>query len=517
MAEITSQEQFEKVRDALKAGEFADDPAVQDEVIAAAEAWKASQNERSSIPSFSPLAMTLRNLRGIGEVGLENITGGLASIPAGIGGALALADGPDAAADAVRDIQENLTFQPRSGEGQAMSQAVNNFFGTIDTAATDIGGILPGEELETAGKTGLMALPALLGRQRIRTGGLNNQQRILQRAQNEGYIVPTSSAVPSSTARSAIEGMAGKPRMQQDASFRNQAVTNNLAARSLGLPEGTEITRANLQAVRAEAGKAYSVLENAGTITPNVVFRRDLANAIADLKKASKDFDVLAKAETPVAQVIEMAQGLNKSQFQASSVITATRVLRDEAGAAFKNGQNKVGQAYRDISNALEDAAELHLQRTGSPEVVQAFRDARVQIAKTYSIEKALDGDGFVSAPKLAAQLKKGEPLSGELQLIAEFGEQFPQSARVIKEKPIQTGRIATIAGFGGSGVAIGGAPQFGIPLAVAAFGGPAVRASLLSRLGQRTFGRPRGEVTGMGEAVTGALVSGELANEEDE
>ena len=44
MAEITSQEQFEKVRDALKAGQFADDPVIEQEILEAAEAWKASQN-----------------------------------------------------------------------------------------------------------------------------------------------------------------------------------------------------------------------------------------------------------------------------------------------------------------------------------------------------------------------------------------------------------------------------------------------------------------------------------------
>ncbi len=47
---ITSQEQFEKLRANLKAGAYANDPELQDELIAAAQAWKANNPQGSATP-----------------------------------------------------------------------------------------------------------------------------------------------------------------------------------------------------------------------------------------------------------------------------------------------------------------------------------------------------------------------------------------------------------------------------------------------------------------------------------
>ena len=459
-----------------------------------------------------------RTFRGLGEGLLTMGTGALAAIPAGFSGLAALGqtEDPDAAADAVRRTQEKFTFRPRTREGEIfLERGIPPMMERVDQAVSDVAGLLPGPALETAGKTSILAAPALLGKGRVQQGNLTRQQRVLKQAQEQGYVVPTSSANPTSVGRGAVEGVAGKPRMEQQASFRNQQVTNNLVAKELGVPEGTEITADLLHSLRQEWGQAYHVLDNAGTITTTVTFRRALANAIKDLKKVSKDFPELAKADSPVNQAINIANGLNKPTFDASNVATVTRLLRDNADDAFRQGQSQVGRAYRDMSKAIENAAERHLDLFGDPKVVKNFREARENIAKSYSVQEALDGDGFVSAPKLAAQKKKGKPLSGNLSAIAEFAENFPKSARVIKETPIQTGRLSSLIGLGGgTGFLAAGEPTSAALLAGMAFGGPAVRAALLSRLGQRIVGSPRGPLTGVGEALTGTAISGALADE---
>jgi hypothetical protein len=71
-------------------------------------------------------------------------------------------------------------------------------------------------------------------------------------------------------------------------------------------------------------------------------------------------------------------------------------------------------RASKKAATALEDVLEGHLTTIGQPEALQAFKEARTMIAKTYTVEKALNqATGTVDARKLAAQLNKGKPLSG--------------------------------------------------------------------------------------------------------
>ncbi len=460
---------------------------------------------------------------GAGEAGLDLLGKGFGALAGGIAAA-PVAFEPEAPG-ILSNVSEAVSapFSPRTREGELSSRALQFPFEALEKGADVLGEATPGGPgVQTAVKTGILGLPALLGPGRniaregaiAPRGPLTIKQQVLKDAQAEGFAVPSSDAVPG-LARGTAEGLFGKPRLNQDAAFKNQQVTNNLAARELGLAEGTEISLASLDKVRADAGQAYNVLENAGTITPTVIFRKDLSNAISDLKAASKDFPVLRKADSPVAGVIEMAEGLNQPTFQASSVIAATKVLRDEAGSAFRNGQPKVGSAYRDLSKALEDAAEAHLNRFGDPAAVQAFRQARERIAKSFSVEKALKGDGVVSAPALAQQRSKRAPLTGGLDLAARFAEQFPKAAAVPKGVPISTGRFSGLVGGGGAGaLAASGQTLPAAALAALTFGGPLVRSAILSKPGQSLIANPRGTLTGLGESGLGLLESGILADD---
>lgn len=470
----------------------------------------------------------LRTLGGVGEGILSTVTGGLAAPIAGLGGLMSLGphegQGVDTAVDNISKIQSALTYQPRMREGQLAAEGISLPFRATEAGAGFLGenaAQLTGSPAVGAGiKSTALTAPALIpaikggiGRPSGR-GQLSHQQAVLERAQSEGYVVPTSSANPQSIALGAAEGMAGKPRMQQVSSYRNQAVTNEIAARELGLPEGTVITRETLAGVRNKAGQAYQVLDNSGTVVTNVVFRRDLAKAVQDLKQASKDFPALAKKDSPVQNAVDLAQGLNKPTFRASSVAPVTRILRNEASAAYKAGQAEVGNAYRSMAKAIEDAAEAHLTQVGDPVAIQAFRDARQMIAKTYSVERALAADGIVSAPRLAGQLKKGEPLSGGLRNIAEFSEQFPRSTRVITEPPIQTGRLSSVLGVGGgAGFLAAGEPASAAAIGALTFGGPLMRSLLLSKTGQSTLGKPRAAPPAAPAAMSGTLLSGLLSD----
>jgi hypothetical protein len=96
--------------------------------------------------------------------------------------------------------------------------------------------------------------------------------------------------------------------------------------------------------------------------------------------------------------------------------------------------------AQQKAAAAIEDMVERHLEANGQPDLASAWDGARVHIAKTYSVQNALDGAGHVDATKLGKQLIKGKPLSGELETAANFANAFPKAARVLPGKESMPG-----------------------------------------------------------------------------
>lgn len=258
----------------------------------------------------------------------------------------------------------------------------------------------------------------------------------LLRSQNEGYVVPPTTSNPTLLNR-GLEGMAGKLTTAQMASAKNTEVTNSLAKRALQLSDDAPITPESLAALRAEAGKAYGVVKGSGVVTADDAFASSVRNAVSQYQGAGKDFATLSRSDlqSVADDLIVPLEGTTARQFDASSAVDATRTLRDMADAAFRSGDKAAGKAYRAFSDAIENLLERHLASIGDDAGLDALRAARTLIAKSYTVEKALNpSTGNVSATKLAQQLTKGKPLSGELKTAAQFGQAFPKAARDFNE-----------------------------------------------------------------------------------
>lgn len=242
-----------------------------------------------------------------------------------------------------------------------------------------------------------------------------------------GYTLPPTQVKPSLLNR-VIEGIAGKTTTAQNASFINQQVTNKLAAKSLGLPEDTVITPEMLQNIRSNAGQAYENLRLSGRVktSPKFIQALDNIEPYKDAKIAAKDFD--APEQNPVIQVID---SLKKPSFDVNSAVSKINTLRLDAKKAFDNRDTALYRANREASEVLENTIENFLANTKQTDLLQKFREARQTIAKTYSIEDALNPKtGTVDAKKLASQLRDKKPLTGELKQIGEFGAAFPKAAQ---------------------------------------------------------------------------------------
>lgn len=265
-----------------------------------------------------------------------------------------------------------------------------------------------------------------------------------QAGAREGYVVPPADLQPG-LATELLSGLSGKVKTAQAASVKNQGVTNTLAARDLGLPQSQPITREALEQVRAAAGRSgYAPIRAAGEVTTDATYGKALDAIVGQYQGAGRSFPGLAKNP-----VVDMVENLRQAKFDAGDALDAVKVLRSMADDAYGQGNTSLAKAARAASTAVEDQLERHLEAAGNKSAMQAFREARTQIAKSFSV-KINPATGDVNAAYLAKQLEKGRPLSGDLKTIAEFASAFPKATQPLKEAPKSMSPLDMAMAMGG-------------------------------------------------------------------
>lgn len=342
-----------------------------------------------------------------------------------------------------------------------------------------VGGALP-PAMMAAGKVGQAAGRVISGPQVAEP-----VRRAVESAQASGYVIPPSQAKPT-LANRLLEGMSGKIATAQNASAKNQQVTNKLIAKELGLPDGTPVSLDALKAIREQAGKAYEAVGSTGLVTTTPKYYAALDDIAASAKKAAQGFPN-AKPNPLIAEI----ESLKTPQFDASSAIAKIKELRSSADSAYAAGDKELGKALKSASGVIEDAIETHLTATGAPkDLLSGFRNARQLIAKTYSVEKAMNTtSGNVDAVQLARQLAKGKPLSGGIKEAAEFAAMFPKAAQTVEKmgslpqlSPLDWAGAATASGLTGNPAMMAGLVAR-----------PAARTVALSKALQAGLSKPAG------------------------
>jgi hypothetical protein len=305
---------------------------------------------------------------------------------------------------------------------------------------------------------------------------------LLKEAQKVGYKVPPATTNPTAKNR-ILESVSGKAATQQSAALKNQAITNRLARQELGMAKDAPITKESLNAIRAREGAVYKAIKGAGKITPDDDYLDDLAKLTTSVDEIAKDFpDANVGAHEDINKLVDT---LLKDSFDSSSAVEYVKKLRQQASANLSFAasadptKKALGLAQRDAAGALEDMVIRHLQASGKGSLADRFDKARVLIAKTYSVEGALnEGSGNVVASRLATQLKRGKPLSGGLDLAARFAQAFPKAAAEMNTSP---GVSALDAMIGGAGALTVNPALAALPVARVG-----AREAILSKTGQR-------------------------------
>lgn len=257
-------------------------------------------------------------------------------------------------------------------------------------------------------------------------GVTSQKQATLENGRGEGYVVPPSTVSSSAKAKIA-EGTAGKITTAQQAAARNQSVTDKLAAEAVGLPVGESITPTALEQVRKEAGKAYE--------------------AVASLPgKAAVQADSLSNVKgAPAVDPRQMIEDLKQARFDASAWEKSYARTADPDSL-------KKGKAAGALATRLESQLEDYAKSLGRGDLVPELRKARALIAKTWTVENALnEGTGSVNAAKLARDLANGAPLSGGLRKAAMMAEAFPKATRMFNES---LPGVSPIDAYGSGGMA---------------------------------------------------------------
>lgn len=331
-----------------------------------------------------------------------------------------------------------------------------------------------GDLLAKGSRAGISALASSGARQAAVNAP---RDAVLAQARQAGMVVPPSTANPT-LLNKTVEGFAGKLSTAQKASNINAPKVDALVREELGMAADAPITADSLAAIRKQAGQVYQQLKGTGTVTADTAYDSAIDNIAKTIKSATASFPKLGKTNMhgqPIDEIGQLANGLKQREFDAGGAVDAISVLRDNADAAYRAGNNALGRANKEGAEALEAMLERHLQKIGATDALPAYRAARQLIAKSYTVQKALEG-GNVSATKLAQALKAGKPLSGKLKEVAEFGQYFPKAAQ-------SPSKVGTVAGTSPLDWAVGVAGSLHNPLLLAGVAArPVARNALLSR-----------------------------------
>lgn len=303
-----------------------------------------------------------------------------------------------------------------------------------------------------------------------------------------GYVVPPSEVKPTFIGN-RLESLGGKAAIKQEAALRNQATTNALARKAMGIADDQPISVSSLESIRKNSGMAYQ--------------------DVADLSGIAKqDLEALKLSRNE-------AQGWFNAYNRSASPLDLAKA-----------------KAAREISDQLEESLRNEAVAAGRNDLLPSLIDARKQIAKSYTVQRALNpATGDISAPVLGRLYGKGKPLSDGLDTIGAFNQAFPKftgagpstPAAGVSKAEMLSGGLLGIAGSAATGSPMGllaaGLPLLSHPARAIALSGalqkaPQYTAGAIARFSGKALTPELASIylRSIGVAVTPELTSAMLS-----
>lgn len=376
-----------------------------------------------------------------------------------------------------------------SAASQPFTQAVAGATGGASAGIAQEAGAGPLGQIAAGmlgGMAGSMAAGKVPQPQILDTENLSPAAQVAM-ARDLGYKLPPKNA--GGKVGAVAEGLSNSAKLERGISKSNQERTNQLTREAIGIGGKGPIPPQALDQLRKQSSKVYEAISKTGRITADQDYAREMFAVGNRTAKMAADFP------DSVSPAIEkLRNSYLSAEFDASSAVQSVRQLRADASKYLKSFDDPekvaLGMASRQIADALDGQLQRHVEAAGNGALANAYRNARVKLAKIHSVEDALNAEsGNVSAVQLGRMLDKGAPLSGNLLKIAQTARRFPKAVQNTEAMPNAGMEFADPAlGAGGAGIAAasGVNPLVGVPLMLAR---PAARQVLQSDAYQNFLG----------------------------
>lgn len=473
------------------------------------------------------------NLLGPLDAGLSMASGAVAAPLAGLAG---LATGGNA--DTVHNVQDALTYQPRTEVGQGITNAVAWPFEKLaqgaDYAGQKVADLTGSPAAGALTNTALQAAPMALtpAAGRGARGRVNRQAGEFadRRAANvevdaarararESGVIARPTQIRNNAWTRLLERVSGADRMDARTLQRNADTFNRLARESVNLRQDQPLSPTTLRQVRQQHGRAY---EDVKQITEPLIVNPEYRTSVADIGGArtalAREFPEIVRNEQIAGLRNSLLPEGAATQMSPAAAVELVRELRSQATRNFRAadgpspnpGAEALARAQRQAADAVDQLIQDNLeQRFGRGEVFQRYVEARQQIARTHDIESALnETTQNVNAARFSRLIDDQRPLDPRLRTIGEAHQAFPGATRAPQSAPLSApidyALNAAMALLGH-----GAAPVVGAAVGLAR---PAMRAAMLSRPIQRMLMRPDSYQPNMRMRALAAALDNRLA-----
>lgn len=259
---------------------------------------------------------------------------------------------------------------------------------------------------------------------------LTEKQEALQAAMDKGYTLSPAETNPSVLNR-AMEGLAGKAPTSQLAMAKNEVNTTRLVKEELGIPADQPLNVNALKNIREKAGQAYAELKG---VKQPMKADAEFQTLVGNLDDSATTINQSFPGMVNESKIRALQESLSSPEMTFNASVEAVKRLRREASANLRGYDDPdklaLGRAQLQAANGIEDLMDRNLKDLQMPDLLEAYRNARMTIAKTHDVQEVLGENGLVSAKLLLKRMENDVPLSGNLADIARAQATQPRSLR---------------------------------------------------------------------------------------
>lgn len=237
---------------------------------------------------------------------------------------------------------------------------------------------------------------------------LTAEQQAMANAVAQGLKVPPSQ-LTGGTIAASVEALLGKKAMGAQASIANKETVINQAKKVLGLTDAEDLTPDSFMNFRQEKGSAYQDLRNFDYKAD----KKFLTNINDEVQR-------LRGLTTTSPEQISTLKAVAKTNIKGDDLVNNIIDLRDAGNSNVKSmdaATKRLGKTQLLAAKELEDIADRVLTKSGNDTLVSNFRDARRNIARSYTLENAFNEvTGAVNAKTIGNKMAKGQIVPEEMR-----------------------------------------------------------------------------------------------------